>query len=171
MRPVLQLQARAEAENIDVAVESLQDVRPDVTDTHIGEAKTGAFNGSTMIVAAEPVDVMVTDALRKGLAAVGFNVVDGADADYRVTGQITEFWVTEHATGFSLEYAKAYVKYDLLLKDTQGKILWGSTVDKYLVSDDCWDATEFNTPTLTKALQNSVEALLSDQTFWEAIID
>jgi len=169
LRPRLQVQGRAEARGTKIAVGAFEDGRTDASGLLIGEAKTGFFNFSTNIIADESADVMVAEAVHEGLRKAGFAIVEPSEADYVVTGEIAKFWVEEYATGVSLEYAKAYVKYDLLVKDAQGKIVWGITVDEYIVSDNCWDATVFDIPTLTRALRNSVEAIFRDESFWQAV--
>lgn len=171
LRPTLYVQTRPGAGEKRIAVGAFEDARTDATGAHIGEAKTGAFNVSTKIIADEPVDVMVATVVRDGFQKAGFSIVEPSAADYIIMGQIRKFWVEEYATGVSFEYAKGFVNYDLFIKNAQGKIIWGNTIDQYIVSGSCWDATEFDIPTLTKALRASVEAIFQDDGFWQAITE
>jgi hypothetical protein len=169
LRPTLHLQARADVPDRNIAIGEFEDARQDADGALIGEAKTGFFNFPTEIIADESAEVIVAEAVRDGFEKVGFAIVEPSEADYIVTGQITKFWVEEYATGASLEYAKAYVKYDLLVKNAQGKIVWGNTIDEYIVSEKCLDATESDIPTLTRALRHSVEAIFRNESFWQAV--
>jgi hypothetical protein len=135
----------------------------------IGMAKTGLFNVSTPIVSDVPVTTIVRNAVKKGFEGAGFAVVDLPNADYSIDGTVEKFWVEEYATGLSLEFSKAYVRYDLMLKEAQGKTIWASTQEKFKTSDKNLETTDYNIPTLTSALQESVEAIFENKDFLKAI--
>ncbi len=166
----LQADARATGRETKVAVEEFKAAR-DKNKKHllIGEAKTGFFNGPTDILVSESPEQIVTAAIREACTKVGFRVVDAKDAQYVLGGQVENFWVDEYATGVSLEYAKAFVRYDVLVKDGTGRTIWGATKQVYETSGQCWDATAKNIPTLTQALDRTVRAIFEDESFWEAL--
>ncbi len=132
----------------------------------IGEAKTGVFNMPTPIKIDEPANLMVSNAIKRGLSYSGFQVVGPEEADRILDGSVEEFWVDEYATGYSMEYAKARVRYDVILKDRTGKSMWAKTIEKFMTSVKSMDATDDDIPTLKRVLNESVAALLEDPAFW-----
>jgi hypothetical protein len=120
-------------------------------------------------LAEESPERMVTTAIRDALVKAGFNLVESKDADYVVAGQVSNFWVEEYATGVSFEYAKAFVRFDITLADRNGKILWGTTKEKYQTSSQSMDATAQDIPMLTSALTQTVTFVVDDQSFWLAL--
>jgi len=166
----LQPDARATTRGLKVAIEEFTTTRDKNKKTLvIGEAKTGFFNFPTDIVASESPEHLVASALREGLTQTGCQIVDLKDADFALGGQVQDFWVSEYATGVSLEYAKAYVRYDLTIKRAEGNTVWGNTLERYETSGQCWDATAEDIPTLTRALQHTVMSVLQDDAFWNAL--
>jgi hypothetical protein len=135
----------------------------------IGEAKTGAFNSLTPIISEEPANVIVRNAIKKGLEGIGLTVVEPGEAGYRVEGTVEKLWVDEHATGISLEYAKAHVKYDIYVRNGQGETVWANTIEGFKTSPKSADATRDDIPTLTTALEESVRSFVEDPGFWNAI--
>jgi hypothetical protein len=135
----------------------------------IGEAKTGAFNSLTPIVSEEPANVIVRNSIKKGLEGIGLQVVEKADADYLVDGTVERLWVDEHATGLSLEYAKAHVKYDIYVRNGRGETVWANTIEGFKTSHKSADATRDDIPTLTIATEESVRSFVEDTGFWKAI--
>ncbi len=135
----------------------------------IGEAKTGLFNRSTPIVTEEPANLIVSNAIKKGLMDAGLLMAEPADADFKLEGSLERFWVSEYATGWTWEYAKALVRYDIILKDPNGKILWADTIELFKTSSEKMDATQEDIPTLRAALEESVTQLLEDEGFWKAL--
>ncbi len=166
----LQKDPRATNKEIKIAVEEFQAARNQKREhLAIGEAKTGFFNSSTTILTSESPEQMVTAALRDAFTQTGFHLVERHDANYVVAGQVEDFWVDEYATGVSLEYAKAFVRYDIAVKDNQGNTLWGTTKEHYETSGQCWDATAQGIPTLTTALSRTITSIFEDQSFWQAL--
>lgn len=167
--PVLGLQPRAAAEGTKIEIGEFKDLRKNMDSNQIGEAKTGFFNASTRMISEEPVSLIVANAVKDGFEKVGFTVVGSGEGDYVVSGKVEKFEATEHATGLSLEYAKGYVRYDLLVQDGSGKTVWGTTLDKYEISETCWDATANDLAVLTLALQHCVESVFADDSLWQVI--
>ncbi len=137
--------------------------------TTIGEAKTGMFNATTPVLSDQAVNILVRDSIKEGLRGVGLNVVDPHDADYAIEGTVERFWVEEHATGLSLEYAMAHVKYDVYVLNARGESTWVNSIEAYKTSGKSMDATKDVIPTLTAALQESVRAFVEDLSFWNVI--
>ena len=135
----------------------------------IGEAKTGVFNSLTPIVSEEPANMIVMSSIRKGLEGIGLKVVEPGEADYRVDGTVERLWVDEHATGLSLEYAKAQVKYDIYVRNGRGEIVWANTIEGFKTSPKSADATQDDIPTLTIAIEESVRSFVEDPGFWKTI--
>ncbi len=169
VQPALHVEARPQATGIRIVVDEFQDVRKEMQGRCVGEAKTGFFNSVAEVTAADPATAIVAAAIRDGVTKAGFTVVQPGEEDFRIAGQLEQFKVEEHATGFSLEYSKAYVRYNLFVRDSAGKTVWGSTIDKYESTENVWDATEHDLKTLTKAVQVSVEAIFQDESFWKAV--
>lgn len=166
----IQKDPRATGKELKLSVEEFKSARDTKRgELAIGEAKTGAFNTSTVLLAEESPEKMVTAAVRDALVKAGFSLVESQNADYVVAGEVSNFWVEEYATGASLEYAKAFVRFDVTLADKNGKILWGTTKEKYQTSSQCWDATAQDIPMLTSALTQTVAFIIDDQSFWLAL--
>lgn len=137
--------------------------------TTIGEAKTGGFNMETPIISEAPVSTVITETIRQGFRKQGVDIVASGDGVFSLDGTIEQFWVDEYATGFSLEYAKARIKYDLYLKNPQGKIVWVKSVEKFKASSKSMDATHDDVPTLLAVLEESVKDVIDDAGFWNAL--
>ena len=135
----------------------------------IGEAKTGVFNVPTPITFEQPPNVIISNAIKKGLSSVGSQLTETGEADYILDGTVETFWVDEYATGISLEYAKAGVGYDVILKSRNGKILWATTIESFKTSGKSLDATADDLPTLRAALDDSISKLLENVSFWNAL--
>jgi hypothetical protein len=166
----LQPDARATAKGVKIAVAPFQAARDkNRKEDVIGEAKTGFFNVPGPIVAREPPEQIVAAAVKEACAQVGFRLVEPKEADYVIGGQVEDFWVSEYATGVSLEYAKAYVRFDLVVRNAAGNTLWGNTLEKYETSEKGLDATIDNIPTLTKALAAAVSSIFVNDGFWQAL--
>jgi len=138
-------------------------------DNIIGEARTGIFNSKSDIISEDPVNSIITKALKIAFEKQGF-IIDEEKPDFIITGAVERFWVDEHATGMSFEYSKAYVKYDLFIKTESSKIIWGNTIDHFEKSGNSMDTTEYDIPTLEKALLKSIQKLFLDNSFWASII-
>jgi hypothetical protein len=156
---------------IKVAIAEFDTKTNNLQNNVIGEAKTGLFNSKTPIISTEPITAIFQKTLQKGFKNYGFIVTDAQSADYIVDGTVERFWVDEYATGLSLEYSKAYVRYDLLIQTTGGKIVWANTQEKYETSSTSWDATDHSISTLRIALQKSVESIFNDSSFWTSVQD
>jgi hypothetical protein len=152
--------------NTKVAFEPFKLTSKDQEENIIGEAKLGFFNSSATIVTTEKINSIVASALKKGFLDAGFYPADPGEADYTVTGVVEKFRVDEYATGLSLEYSKASVKYDIIVKNKKGNAVWANTMEAFKTSPTSMDTTHNNIPTLSLALKESVEAIFRDQTFW-----
>ena len=157
------------AESASIAVGDFEIADPVLEYGIVGEAKTGLLNDSTDIICERSVALILADAFREAIYGAGFPEVALEDADYTLQGTIEQVWVEEHATGHLPEYAKAYVKFDTVLCNANGKEIWGHSVDIFKVSEDCFDATEFNIPTLSAALKQGVEEVLTNEIMWQAM--
>lgn len=140
------------------------------TDNIIGKAKTGFFNVTTNLVADKPISTIVTKSIKEGFEQFGFEIVDRQDANYILQGTVEKFWVDEHATGWSLEYSKAYVRYDLIIRKSNRDAIWANTIEKFKASSKSIDASPSIIRTLSLALRESVESIFEDQSFWKAIL-
>lgn len=155
---------------VSIAVEVFKMASNGEQENIIGEAKTGWYNADTQIVSDEPIGNIVTNAIRKGFKEAGFILVNRDEATYIVSGAIEEFHVKEYATGWAPEYSKAYVRYDVIISNSEGNPVWANTIEGSAISDtSITDTTHNNIPTLTAALQKSVESLFSDRSLWKAI--
>ena len=160
----------APANHTTVSFEPFKIVSKDpVPQNVIGEAKVGPFNTPAKIIDSEPADKRVADAVKSGFQHAGFNLVDSQDADFTVSGAVERFWVDEYATGMSMEYSKASVRFDLLIKNRQGAIVWANTLEQFKTSDKSFETTANDLPTLSLALKSAVEAIFKDPTFWKAV--
>jgi len=152
-----------------VSVEPFKLTSPEQTDPKvIGEAKLGLLNTKARILSTDDIGALVTAAVEHGFRQAGFIVTNASNADYVVGGSVDRFWVDEYATGLSLEYSRATVRFDLMVKDRTGNSVWASTLDKFMTSERSEDATEYDIPTLAGALGAAVEAIFQDPTFWKA---
>jgi hypothetical protein len=98
----------------------------------------------------------------------GCKIEEKSKADFTVSGQVERFWVDENLGGFS-ENAKASVRYDIILKNREGRFVWGKSVEGRELSGKSIDATKDDIPTLMKALRKSIESIFEDESFWRAI--
>ncbi len=135
----------------------------------VGEAKVGVFNETKPIRSEIPVDKLLTQELNRAFSHAGFEIKEKDRCQYFVTGQIDRFWVDEYATGFSFEYAKASIRYDIVIKNRDNQIVWGKSIHKFEMSGKSMDATEDDIPTLLSALRNSIEDIFKDESFWKTI--
>ena len=83
-------------------------------------------------------------------------------------GRIERFWVDERLGAWS-ENTKASVKYDLIVKDKQGRFLWGDNIVGRAISRNRMDATKDDVPTLINAMRNSIESIFANESFWKAV--
>lgn len=156
------------AGNVKVAFEPFEINSKDQKDNLIGKAKVGFFNSEADIISTEPVSSIIVNSVKKGFSAAGFTIVDLKDTDFIITGIVEKFWVDEYATGFSFEYSKASVRYDIIIKNRQNAPVWANTLDIFKTSGKSMETTGNDVPTLLLALKESVEAIFRDQTFWSA---
>ncbi len=133
----------------------------------IGEAKTGAFNAKTPIVSSESIPSILKRNLQKGFKGVGFRVTEPDMAEYFVEGEIEQFWVDEQANGLSLEYSKAYIKYDVIIKTIDGKVIWAKSVEDFSTSETSVETTKNNMLTLEQSIICSIASIFKDDSFWE----
>jgi len=132
----------------------------------VGEARIGMFNSPTSILSQDPVHLIITDQIKKAFLKAGFKLDEKEKAHFTISGRIERFWVNERA-GFR-ETAKASVKYDVIVKDNQGRFVWGDNVVGRATSKNKTDVTKDDVPTLINALRNSIESIFSNESFWKA---
>lgn len=135
----------------------------------VGEAKTGMFNIATPVVVDQPVNALVKDAVANGLNAAGVMLLSPSEADFRVDGTVEKLWVDEYATGWSMEYAKAHVKFEIYVHNSKGDIVWAKSLEQFKASGKSADATADDLPTLKLALEEAVRLFIEDAGFWQAI--
>jgi hypothetical protein len=133
----------------------------------VGEARTGILNAPTPILAQDPIHLIITDQIKKAFLGAGFKLVEKETAHFTISGRIERFWVNERAGAWS-ENTKASVKYDLIIKDKQGRFLWGDNIVGRATSKNRMDATKDDVPTLIVALRNSIESIFRNESFWKA---
>jgi hypothetical protein len=130
----------------------------------VGEAKIGPGYPSK-IKTDEPIPLILLDRLKKGFDMAGFQVSEGGNCTQTISGQIERLWVNEGVGTFG-EWARASVRYDLIVRDGNGKFLWGDTIEGRHVSRKKYDATTEDVPTLVRALNKSVESIFRSDSFW-----
>jgi len=135
----------------------------------VGEAKVGVVNLSKPIRSEIPIDKILIKELNRAFSQAGFSTDEKDKCQYFVTGRIDRFWVDEYATGLSLEYARASIRYDVVIRNKDNRIVWGKSLEKFNVSDKSMDATDDDIPTLLKTLKNSIEDIFKDESFWKTI--
>lgn len=150
------------------------DVGKTIKDKYIiGEARTGFFNKKTPITSEKPIDEIITLALSKAFKKAGFIIDnDVSNADLLVNGTVDRLWVEEYATGFDLEYCRAIVRFDILVKEIKSnKIIWADSIIGHSTSRKTMDATSQNEPTLADALQKAIGSIFEDKVFVNKIRD
>jgi len=136
----------------------------------VGIGKTGMFNERARIVTEQPVDVIVTQGMRTRLTEAGASVVAKDAAAYVIRGSVEEFRAEEYVTGISPEHASARVRFDVIVRNRAGKVVWAGTGDATATSPPTWnDATEFDGETLRVALASALDKVVGDGSFWKAI--
>jgi hypothetical protein len=154
---------------INIAVNKF-DVKDDkIKKNIIGQAKTGLFNFKSDIILEEPIVDLFQKAIKNGFEKSGYKIVEPNFADYIIDGIIEKCWVDEYATGLSLEYSKGYIRYDLIVKNSTGKTVWGNTIEEYQTSGKAMDTTSNDIPTLKITLENSVKSIFTDKNFIDTI--
>lgn len=132
----------------------------------IGEAKTGALNSKSEVISDIPIQDIFYNALKDIFKKKGFIITgDQNSADLLITGEIQQFWVREYASGWTPEYAKAAVRFDILFKDSNNKVFWANSIDKEVKSNSLgsiFDATGSLLPTLKEALSQSIKQVIND---------
>jgi len=134
--------------------------------TVVGEARTGGFNVRSLIHSEEAIHLIVTDQIKKAFFKAGFKLEEKEKADFTISGRIERFWVSERFGGFA-ESARASVKYDLIIRNRQGRFLWGDNIVGRATARDSIDVTKEDVPTLMNALKESIESLFKNESFWK----
>jgi len=134
----------------------------------IGEARVGMLNTPVSILSQEPVHLIITDQIKRAFLKAGFKLVEKEKANFNISGRIERFWVDERLGAWS-ENTKASVKYDLIVKDKQGRFLWGDNIVGRAISRNRMDATKDDVPTLINAMRNSIESIFANESFWKAV--
>jgi uncharacterized lipoprotein YajG len=134
----------------------------------VGEARIGMFNAPASILSQEPVHLIITGQMKKALLKAGFKLDEKENAHFTISGRVERFWVNERLGGMT-ESAKASVKYDLIIKDKQGRFVWGDNIIGKATSAKTLDATKNDVPTLVNALKNSIESIFISDSFWKAV--
>lgn len=154
----------------NVCISSFKTPNNKTPENKVGKAKVGFFNMPAPIKSDTSVEIMVTDLAQNAFSSAGFNIVPCAEADFSIIGSFDKIWVDEYATGFSYEYAKSHVKFDILVNDKTGKTIWATSIDKFETSpQNMMDATSADIPTLKLNLIHSMESIFDDDSFWEAV--
>jgi len=134
----------------------------------VGEAQVGMFNAHASILSQDPVHTIITNQIKKVLLKAGFKLDEKEKAHFSISGRIERFWVNERMGTWS-ENAKAYVKYDLIVKDKQDRFIWGDNIIGKATSAKATDATKDDVPTLINGLKNSIESIFANESFWRAV--
>jgi len=134
----------------------------------VGEAKIGMFDVASSIRSEDPVHVIITDQIKKAFLKAGFNLDVKENAHFTISGRIERFWVNERI-GVIMQSARASVKYDLIVKDKQGRFVWGENIVGRAMSAESMDTTDDDVPTLINALKNSIESIFANESFWKAV--
>lgn len=135
----------------------------------IGKATTGVFNTTKPIRSEDKISHIITNEVMKAFLQGGFTLENKEKSQYIVSGLIERFWVDEYATGWSLEYAKASVRYDIVIKNKDGNFVWANSIEGNHISGRSMDATKDDIPTLLIALKKSIESIFYNKSFLEAI--
>jgi len=133
----------------------------------VGEARTGILNTPTSILSQDPIHLIITDQMKKAFLKAGFKLDEKEKAHFTISGRIERFWVNERSGAWS-ENTKASVKHDLIVKDKQGRFVWGDNIVGRATSKNSMDATKDDVPTLIIALRNSIESIFRNESFWRA---
>jgi hypothetical protein len=133
----------------------------------VGEARRGPGFPS-QIRSEEPVPLILLNHLKEGFAMAGFRLGEGDKCAYTISGQIERFWVNE-GFGASCEWARATVRYDLIVRDRGGKFLWGDTIEGRHYVERRFDVTREDIPALVRALNRSVESIFRKESFWKTM--
>ena len=133
----------------------------------VGEANVGLLNSPASIRSEVPVHLITTDQIKRGLLKAGFKLDMKEKAHFTISGRIERFWVNERSGVWS-ENTKASVKYDLIVKDKQGRFVWGDNIVGRATSKNRMDATKDDVPTLIVALRNSIESIFRNESFWKS---
>ena len=134
----------------------------------VGQARVGMFNSRALIHSEDPVHLIITDQLKRVFLKAGFKLDEKEKAHFRISGRVERFWVAERIGG-PLEGAKASVRYDLIVKDAQGRFVWGNNIVGRATSRKSMDATKDDISTLSSALKNSIEAFFKNEGFWKVV--
>jgi hypothetical protein len=134
----------------------------------VGEARIGMFNAPASILSQDPVHTIITDQIKNAFLKAGFKLEEKEKADFTISGRVERFWVNERLGGMT-ESTKASVKYDLIVKDKQGRFVWGENVIGKATSAKTLDTTKNDVPTLINALKNSIESIFLNDSFLRAV--
>gem|GEM_PF-3736239 len=164
----IQKKISPEERRIAVCVEEFTTAKS-ISDPHvIGDARVGVFNVHSEIRSEDPTQLVLANELKRAFLLAGFKIGEKGKSDIIVSGQIERFWVDENIGGIT-ENAKASVRYDIIVKDKEGRFVWGKSIERRKVSGKSIDATKDNIPTLMDALRKSIESIFEDESFWNAI--
>ncbi len=119
----------------------------------VGEARIGMFDSRAPVLSQVPVHAIITDQVKNALLKAGFKLDRKENAHFAVSGRVERFWVYERHAGLQ-QTAKASVKFDLIVKDKQGRFLWGDNIVGKATSPANMDVTFDYVPTLVNALKN-----------------
>jgi uncharacterized lipoprotein YajG len=153
------------AHKTNLFIEKFDDVRNRTEPNVIGIAKTGALNITTPIVLKTTVSETLAEVFKMAFTEAGFTVVnDKAGSDLTLKGRINTFWVQEHATGWTPEYAEANIELDLALVDSKnGKTLWYDVKISHEKSKGGFmDATSYNKIVMNDAINGIMKNVMND---------
>lgn len=136
----------------------------------LGVARVGLFNSNEYITADKPIKDIMTNFISKSFNIAGFEITECNKSDKSIEFKFDKLWIEEFADGYNLEYSKSFIKFDIILYDANGKPIWGTTIDKLLLSDkSIIDATSSNIPNFKSNLKKCIEQIFNDNSFWDAI--
>jgi hypothetical protein len=134
----------------------------------VGEANVGLLNSPASIRSEVPVYLIITDQVKKAFLKAGIKLDEREKAHFTISGRVERFWVDERI-GMWSENAKASVRYDLIVKDKQGRFVWGDNIVGRATSRKSTETTKDDVPTLINALKNSIESIFANESFWKAV--
>jgi hypothetical protein len=136
----------------------------------VGRAATGAGNRSTPVLISTDPGELLSEVVAQALQDAGLRVGPRDQADLVLEGTVQRLWVAEFATGKSFEYARAYLWYEVVLRNAAGLVVWASSPEGFAISGlTAGDATDLVAPTLERAIEEGVEKLVADEGFWGAV--
>jgi len=164
------------AEKINLYAENFSDMRGNIGNNVIGEAKTGTFDKKTPILIDDGVIDLSSRTLRQAFSNQGFNMVkDENSADLVFKGRINRFWVQEilSSSAFSGSgQSEAEVAFDVALIDrVHAKTIWFDVKACLIKSGKAIDTTTQNEIAINEAFSKVITSIIHDEALRMAIRD